>query len=242
MGPGQSLRASVASSGCRSRCVRSWRLTCLDVRVRLLQNDLRGCGVSVQLSLTDFVDIVAASGTPKATKVRRVVDRPEYSPAFDFYKKLRDQIVSAHQHDRPKSALDSALSGLTDRKKQTAYPELVDAYKKWWGRKSLGWFAPQTLPFSRGPISVSVNPELGLDVNGERHLVKLYFKKDPLAKNKVDVITHLMAVVLSSRFPGVTMSVLDVRSSRLISPTVPIDGLDAMINGEMAYIDALVNG
>ena len=46
-----------------------------------------------QISLTDFVDIVSTSGTPKATKVKQVKYRPAYNPAIDFYKRIRDDIV-----------------------------------------------------------------------------------------------------------------------------------------------------
>ena len=52
-----------------------------------------------QISLTDFVDVVAKAGRPKATKVRQVKERHAYEPAFDFYKSLREHIVENHRHD-----------------------------------------------------------------------------------------------------------------------------------------------
>jgi hypothetical protein len=87
---------------------------------------------------------------------------------------------------------------------------------------------------------VSVNPELGLRINGTPHLVKLYFKADKLAKNRADIITHLMGKTLSGKAPaGCVMGVLDVRNARLLTSTVPIPGLDAQLDAEAAYWNTL---
>ena len=43
-----------------------------------------------EISLTDFVDFVIKAGSPKLTKVRELVNRGGYSPAFDFWKTLRE--------------------------------------------------------------------------------------------------------------------------------------------------------
>ena len=194
------------------------------------------------LSLTDFVDIISASGTPKATKVKQIKFRPAYNPAADFYKRIREGIIEIHKNGYNKSHIGSTLTGLTDKKKETAYPEIVSGYKKWWGNKQIIWFEPPNDLFSSHGVDVSVNPELGLEINGASHLVKLYFKGEPLAKNRIDIITHLMAAVLTNSCPSpssTVMSVLDVRRSKLISPTVPIPAIGGILEAELAYISAL---
>ncbi|MEW6669285.1 MAG: hypothetical protein AB1512_29085 [Thermodesulfobacteriota bacterium] len=190
-----------------------------------------------RLSLTDLVDVVSTSGTPKMTKVSQIKNRKPYEPAFDFYKPIRDWIVEFHQHDRAKSSIGDILSKVNDEKKLTAYPVIVQGYKKWWGRKSLVWFEPPDNLFSSHGVDVSVNPELGLYVDNYPHIIKLYFKADKLSKNRIDIITHLMGVSLAGQCPeGATMSVLDVRRAMLFSPTIPIPGLSAIIRAELAYI------
>ena len=195
-----------------------------------------------QISLTDFVDIVSTSGTPKATKVKIVKQRPEYSPMTDFYRRIREFIIETHRENYEKEHMDECLVGLTDKKKETAYPTIVFGYKKWWGTKSLIWFSPPHRLYSSHGIDVSVNPELGLEINGTPHLIKLYFKADKLTKNRVDIITHLMSIVLSESCPSPSetiMSVLDIRRSKLIAPTVPISILNGILEAELAYIQAL---
>lgn len=193
-----------------------------------------------KLSLTDFVDVVLKSGTPKATKIAQVKRRPEYHPALDYYKKLRDRLIETHSEGMTKTFLSDLIPEIDDQKKIRHYVDIVGAYKKWWGRKQLEWFDPPNQHFSYNGVDVMVNPELGLRVNGEPHLIKLYFKPDPLQKNRTEIITHLMAKCLSDEVEdGTKMSILDIRSSNLISPTVPIAGLDAMLMAELAYIATL---
>lgn len=69
------------------------------------------------ISLTQFVDIVTKAGTPKASKVREILTAQEYSPAFDFYKALREHIISVHQTNKPKKTILNIESITSDGKK-----------------------------------------------------------------------------------------------------------------------------
>ena len=88
-----------------------------------------------KISLTDFVDIVSKAGRPKATKVRQVKERPDYEPAFDFYKALREHIVEVHSSGGGKEIISDVMVSISDPKKIKNYPELLAGYKKWLGRK-----------------------------------------------------------------------------------------------------------
>jgi hypothetical protein len=193
-----------------------------------------------KLSLTDFVDIVSKSGTPKATKVAQVKNRPKYDPATDFYKPIRDFFVELHKKKHPKSKLKSALTSVTDPKKLTNYPGIISGYSKWWGTRALTWFDPPADTFTAHGIDVAVNPELGLAINGKRHLVKLYFKSEPLAKTRAAIVIHLMEKALRTHCSqGELMAVLDTRKAKLIVPTVSVPHLNAVLLAELAYISAL---
>lgn len=193
-----------------------------------------------RISLTDFVDIVSSGGTPKANKVSQIKNRLPYNPAFDFYKPLRDRIIEVHNIGETKEYLKSLMPLISDRKKLTAYPAVIDGYLSWWGKKKFSWFNPPNDLFSFHGIDVSVNPELGLYINGDPYLIKLYFKAERLTKNRVDVIHHLMGSVLAPVSPnGTTMAVLEIRQSKLYAPTIQIPNLTAVLGAELAYISAL---
>lgn len=193
------------------------------------------------ISLTDLVDITSKAGTSKVTKVRQIKYRPSYDPSTDFYKRIRDHIEETHKHGNNKNHLDKIISGLTDPKKTISYPIIVNGYKKWWGNKSLSWFDPPNSPYTNFGVDVSVNPELGLSINGQPHLIKLYFKSEPLKKTNTEIITHLMSICYSTLCPSqlTKMSIMDVRRGKLISPNVPKPNITAMLNAELSYIATL---
>jgi hypothetical protein len=189
-----------------------------------------------EVSMTCFVDFVSKAGTPKFTVVKEWKNKDDYHPATDFYKAVRDGIVEMHKKGKLASHLTGLLSGLKDQKKITAYPPVVQGYKKWMGKKSLTWFTPPVDTWSHAGLDVKVNPEVGLEVNGVPHLLKLYFKAEPLTKNRIDLITHMMSATVGSKCPaGCVMGVFDIRNAKVITPTVPIPTLNIQLKGEAAY-------
>ena len=190
-----------------------------------------------RISLTDLVDVVTSSGVPKATKISQIKRRPEYEPQFDFYKPLRDAIQAMHQSGSPKSELDKLKSTLTDEKKISNYPSAISGYKKWLGKKLVTWFEPPREQLSEAGIDVIINPELGLEIDGVRHIVKLYFKSEKLTKLKIDVINEAMERALRpTAKKNDLMTVVDVRRGKAFLGAGPSEKLSSMVGAELAYI------
>ena len=190
-----------------------------------------------RISLTDLMDVAISSGVPKASKATQILSRPEYQPQFDFYKQLREAILNMHQTSSPKSILDKVKLQLTDKKKQTNYPDAIKGYKKWLGNKKPKWFKPPRADLSVAGIDVTVNPELGLNINDNRHIVKLYFKPVKLNKRRSDVITCAMEDALRSiSKPNDIMTVVDVRQGKHFVGSGASPKLSAMLGAELAYI------
>lgn len=194
-----------------------------------------------KISLTDFVDVVARSGSPKITKISQIKNRPEYSPQADFYKAVRECIVQMHEKGLPKSHLVNMLGKLKDAKKITNYPDIASGYVKWLGKKELTWFKPPHATFSAHGVDVIINPEVGLRIAGVPHIIKLYFKGESLTASKVQIVAHLMEISLRPlcKKPETRMSVLDTRNAKLLTPNVPVERLTAGLRGELAYIAAV---
>lgn len=139
------------------------------------------------ISLTDFVDFVSKSGSPKLTKVREVKTRDDYHPAFDFWKPLREGLISFHKAGAAnKKDLDKIVTGLTDKKKVDRYRDGVKGYKKFLGNKKTKWSKPRSAVWGSGTLAVRVNPELGLTINGTPHIIKLHFKAEALSKLRIE--------------------------------------------------------
>ncbi len=195
-----------------------------------------------RLTLTDFVNVVMKSGTPKATAVASIKNRDAYSPKKDFYKPLRERIVEVHRQGLPRVDLRRFLGTLTDEKKQVNYPPAVEGYIRWWGRSALTWFAPPSSVLYRNGVELSVTPEVGLLRNDRSYVIKLHLTAETLARNRADIISHAMKRALEDpESSHVLFGVLDVRRSRLQEPSqrTPEDLLDALLDAEFAYIASL---
>lgn len=197
------------------------------------------------ISLTEFVDFAVAEGPARLTKVRQIRARDPYHPAMDFYKRLRQTIVAFHQEDRDKRFLDEALAEVTDQKKRTVYPDRIRAYKRLLGRKRLDWFDPPRARWRHSGLSVRVNPELGLVIDGHRRVVKLYFKREPaLSKRRTDAILYLLDRSLRRQGSGqdFVVGVLDVAKANLITPTVGVRDLDLLLESEATALAEIWRG
>jgi len=197
--------------------------------------------ILANLTLSDIVDVFSKSGTPKATKVKQIKYRDEYQPATDYYRTLRTSLVEIHSQGKDRAALDTIVPSLTDPKKTSNYSELVEAYRKFWGRKDIGWFTPPRGSYSFSQIDVLVNPELGLIIDGKPVVVKLYLKGDDVSKAQINLIPVLMEVVLRPQVSnGALMALLDVRKGKMhFLGTSSISAATAMINAELSYVATL---
>ncbi len=172
--------------------------------------------MSIEITLTEFVDFVRKAGTRKSTVVRQAFRRrvDGYDPATDFYKPLREGLVHHHKIEASKANLDRIVSSQTDGKKLTAYPSIIAGYKKFLGRKTITSFGPPRVSWEHGGLTVIINPELGLVINGDRHVIKLYFKSEKLTKFEMDLISYLMSIELAHLTPASAYGILDVRNAK----------------------------
>jgi hypothetical protein len=191
------------------------------------------------ISLTDFVEFVNKIGSPRLTKVKEIKTRPEYSPAVDFWKPLREAIRDFHKARKP---LDPVLDGIEHTKKAARYPAALAAYKKFLRRKQLEWFEPPLGIWTYGELQVRVNPELGLRLGGIDHVVKLYFKDEPLPRRRLVVVFQLMKIALEGKVKAeATLAVLDISNSKLLLPDPNAPDVTALLIGEAAAFVAMWN-
>jgi len=159
----------------------------------------------------------------------------DYSPQRDFYKALREAIEESFEAGWSSSELKKKLAKVTDPKKRKNYEACRKGLTKWAGSKSFISHPKQRASWKSGDLTVKVNPELDLSINGTRHLIKLYFKGEALSKARIDVILEL----LESGANRPTPAVLDVRRSKLYIPTVERPGLGALLQAEAAAFSSL---
>lgn len=191
-----------------------------------------------KVSTTQLIDVVSKAGVSKASAVRRIERQmaEPYTPAKDHYKIIRNAIIDGHARNILKKRMEEAVGAVHDPVRLVSYPTIANHYVRWVGRKVLNWYCPPRAEYGYAGVTVSVNPELGLMINGEPHIIKLYFKEDPLKKLHVEVIGALMSCVLP-RNAFERVSVLDVRRQKLhVFDPAQTKANMAMVNAELAYI------
>eukprot|EP01029_Cantina_marsupialis_P003801 TRINITY_DN13829_c0_g1_i1.p1 TRINITY_DN13829_c0_g1~~TRINITY_DN13829_c0_g1_i1.p1 ORF type:complete len:201 (+),score=11.20 TRINITY_DN13829_c0_g1_i1:26-628(+) len=191
------------------------------------------------ISLTDFVSVISKSGTPKLTQVKKMKNRGAYSPAGDYYKRLREQLVKVHSHSLEPEELEEATQ-LAHKSRRGHYVQAINGYRKWWGKKDIVFHAPVRGYYNGERIDVRVNPELGLEFGGKQYLVKLHLKTDPLPKNKAILLYQMMEETLRPLVAhGTEMAVLDARRSKLHTFSAPDSLVATMLRAELQFIESV---
>jgi hypothetical protein len=191
-----------------------------------------------RVSLTYFVDFVLTVGTPRLEGVKEFKEH-RYDHLTDFYRPLREAIVAMHEAGKPVRALDDFLRTLTDERKRRIFPELVASYQSWL-QPGMKWFTPPRTTLPVGDLEININPELGFEIDGTPHLVKTYFRGEPLAQKRVSVVVGLLGAALAPTRPGTVFAMLDVKNAQLRTlASAPNPRLGLLLRGEAASFSTI---
>lgn len=186
----------------------------------------------ISISMTTFIDFVVATPGSKVGEVRdaRKLYGRKFHPVQDPYRELREAIFAMHREGRDPASLRDVLSEAMETMRPH-WEANVEGYARFVGHKKIV-LLPATKPvkWTSGDLSVSVNPELGLNINGTPHLIKLYFKKDEISKTRINSMLHLLQQTFPTRG---TVGILDVRRGKLFTPPVPAT-IGPLLHGEAA--------
>jgi hypothetical protein len=193
-----------------------------------------------RISLTYFVDFVLKVGTPKLSGVKEFKEH-RYDHLTDFYKPLREAIVEMHEKGRPDTVLDAFVETMHDERKRRIFPPLVEGYRKFLrASPRMKWFTPPHTVMPVGDIEININPELGFEIDGVPHLIKMYFRGEPLAQKRVSVVTGLIRDALGAQRPGTVFAMLDVKNARMHTvKAAPNPRLGLLLRGEAASFSTI---
>lgn len=191
------------------------------------------------ISLTYFVDFMLTSGSRRIASAHLIKQGPDerYS---DFYKPVREAIVDMHRKGLDTRVLADLLESLQDPREKRIFPKVVIGYNKFLRRhRKVTWFEPPRGDHHLGELSVRVNPELGLLLDGQPHAIKLYFRGEALSSQRAVLINEIQSRALADTWPGMVFAVLDVRRSKLF-PREPRPGVSRLIHAEAASLASLL--
>jgi hypothetical protein len=192
--------------------------------------------VDIKVTLSEFLDFVMTNGQAKITVVRTAKRHRQlkYDPKTDFYKPFRECVSNMHLSRHPEADIDDLVDGLSDPKKVANYPELAKGLKQFIKNRDLVWHVPPRAEWVCGNLTVVVNPELHVDIDGQRHVVKMYLKGQKINRQRVAIINHLLDEVLRPRVGQAVLGVLNVRKGRFYPWEPSASGMMSLLEGEAA--------
>jgi len=184
--------------------------------------------------MTTFVDYLFATGASRVEYVRsaKMQHNTPYDPAKDYYKKLREGIENLEKGKILTQDLNN-IAANAHAKKQAHYKAMVDKYLAWRGNSVTGWVKPPSAIWMFQALSVTINPELGLDIQGVKYAIKLYMRKDPVPAKKLPIVLNLMTDGLKPN-NNYTCALLDVRAGVLHSLAKPDPNILLLLQAEAA--------
>jgi hypothetical protein len=189
------------------------------------------------VQLPSFLDFVLNAGTGRVSLIKQLKAGHD-ARAVDFYKPVREAIVDMHERGVGTDALDALVVSLADPRERRIFPKVVHGYKKFLRQGKMTWFEPPYRAYPLGPLTVGVNPEVGLLIDGRPHVIKLYFRGDPITPQRVMLTNALLFGAMSATWPGTVWAVLDVRRAKLY-PHRPKPELAALLRAEAACFSSL---
>jgi hypothetical protein len=190
--------------------------------------------MATRITMTTFIDYVAAATTAKITCVknaRAFYEDPSPYPATAFYLQLQQAIHKTFEANGDRRPIDQCIDAIHDATKLKSYVANAEGIKKWMGKHRFEWIGTHKRTWTAYGLEVSVNPELAVRIDGKAHVIKLYLKAPPLVKRGVDPMLHLLRTTHGAEG---SVGILDVQRSKLLVPTRTIPGIDALLRAEAA--------
>ncbi|EJS68158.1 MULTISPECIES: hypothetical protein [Bacillus cereus group] len=173
----------------------------------------------IKVSLTQFLDFTLKSSAAKTTFVKNLKSQPEYQPIFDYWKQLRENVIKFHQNKLPFECFETLVQTVDQKKKQN-YIDVIKQYKKFIKNKDISWFDPGKSHWISDDLIVRSSPELGLLINDEPHLIKLFFKgkRERIDKYNINsTLTLLNESTFSNEHNDVNYTVLNIQKNRMFT-------------------------
>ncbi len=181
-----------------------------------------------RVSLTSFVDFVLEAGT---ADVAELLKERRGDMCNDYYSPLRDAIVEMHRRGEDSRVLEAAVTREENDKKRRIFARVVDGYRRFLATGNMKWFDPPRTSYRMGAHDVDVNPELGLAIDETPHVIKMYFRGEPLTPRRTSVTLSMLAGRLGRVCPGHVFAVLDVRHGKLHALSTPEQRFGVMLRG-----------
>ena len=167
-----------------------------------------------------FADFLTKKQRFKKNYVHNVIKQGVYRPEEDYYLNLRQRLKSLMKKNSSLNELDIILKKIAPKKFDN-YEVLIDQIQNYMQNKKYTWVTPPRYTKNYSGLMLTVNPEIGLQIDEKTYFIKMYFKKKELDSEKVGIMQKIMQDALKNDFPDTNVAVWDIRQG--ILHDVPIN-------------------
>lgn len=172
----------------------------------------------IKISMTEFVNFINASGIARMTVVANAKAKHEEMEGnpYDYWKDFKDEVKKQLKKQGSKEDLLELLETMREDVLDN-YQKMINGYLKFWKPTRMKWIKPVNKLANIGGVKMYVNPEIGIEWQNKKYMIKLYLKaNESLDKRHADIILALMENQLREKVDeDVLFAILDVRKGRL---------------------------
>ena len=194
-----------------------------------------------RVSLTKFLDFIAQTGEPKAGTAISAWTQSNsiYDPKRDYHKRVREALIAAQKSDVAPN-WEKFLEE-QNAKKQKNFRQTIVSFEEWRTTyDQVSWFAPPRANWNAAEFHITVNPELGLRLDGKNYAIKLYLNRTKLSKLKAQTGCLLMSEALADLEPSTSFAIFDVKGETFHEFQGASEKLRLNLLGEAAHMSAII--
>lgn len=172
----------------------------------------------IQISLTEFVNFINASGMSRMTIVSNAKAKHEEQEGnpYDYWKDFKEEIKRLLKHHGSKEDLWELVEDVREEMREN-YNQMISGYLKFWKPSRMQWVNPVKKMVHIGGVKMNLNPEIGIKWQRQEYMIKLYLRaNENLDKRHADIILAMMESELRDKVgDNVKFAMLDVRRGKL---------------------------
>lgn len=190
-----------------------------------------------KISLNAFLKMLAKSAPQKAAAYSRYLG----SGGYDFYHTFKEQAKALTIEEKVFQACAEMIQKIPRKSEREHNLLCLESLDDWIGDRELAYFDPPrgVVSSPKKFLSVKLEPEFGYLHGNSRRLVCLWSSKEPaltsaMAGVGIFMIQKLLCV---DGYEDCVGTILDVRKKKLfLADKIPLN-VEALLNGEFAWVD-----
>lgn len=177
--------------------------------------------MTVRISLTQFIHFKASISTSARISVVRNIKENDYSPTVDYWLDLRKAINKFSEGKINLEELNNVVDSVPPRKKAN-YRKAINRFAHFIKKNNVSFFPVNKSLWSYKDLIVSASPELGMFINNEKFLVKIFYNikkpEEKVTKRNIMPTLSLLNIANKASEQSQQVGLLNLQNGKLLTP------------------------